>query len=213
MSRVAVTGIFIVLTVGTGTAAMGAIYDAVTEGTVRAWTVAAYAALKLVVVAAFSFFVFVREPSRRPARDPLAFVACALAVAAVVMLKAPPASASTQLVVMGELITLAACAWLLVSVLALGRCFGVLPEVRGLVTAGPYSIVRHPVYLGELGAATGLVIAAPTIWNIGVAAVFAAAQAVRMRLEELALTREYPEYVAYAAETPRLIPRPRRRPA
>jgi protein-S-isoprenylcysteine O-methyltransferase Ste14 len=212
MSRVLVTGIFIVLTVGTGTAAMGAIVEAATEGTVRAWTVAGYAALKLSVVGAFSFFVFVREPSRRPARDPLAFVACALAVAAVVMLKAPPASASTQLVLTGELITLAACAWLLVSVLALGRCFGVLPEVRGLVTAGPYSIVRHPVYLGELGAAAGLVIAAPTMWNVGVAVVFATAQAVRMRLEEAALTREYPEYASYAARTPRLVPRLVRRP-
>jgi protein-S-isoprenylcysteine O-methyltransferase Ste14 len=97
-------------------------------------------------------------------------------------------------------------------VLALGRCFGVLPEVRGLVTRGPYSVVRHPVYLGELGACAGLVLAAPTPWNVGVAAVFTAAQFVRMRLEERALGSEFPEYRSYAARTPRLVPRLVRRP-
>jgi protein-S-isoprenylcysteine O-methyltransferase Ste14 len=36
---------------------------------------------------------------------------------------------------------------------------------------------------------------------------FVAAQAIRMRLEELALGREFPEYAAYAVATPRLLPR------
>ena len=103
--------------------------------------------------------------------------------------------------------TLVSCAWLLVSVLALGRCFGVLPEVRGLVTHGPYRLIRHPVYLGELGACAGLVLASPSVWNFGVAAAFALAQATRMRLEERALLEAFPEYAAYAAGTPRLVPR------
>jgi protein-S-isoprenylcysteine O-methyltransferase Ste14 len=34
------------------------------------------------------------------------------------------------------------------------------------------------------------------------------AQLVRMRLEERALELEFPEYAAYAAHTPRLIPVP-----
>ena len=46
----------------------------------------------------------------------------------------------------------------------------------------------------------------PSLRNLGVAAVFVGAQAVRMRLEELALAEEFPEYAGYAAETPRIVP-------
>jgi protein-S-isoprenylcysteine O-methyltransferase Ste14 len=212
VSRWVVTGVFLLLTAATASSAITASAEAAQDPTVRAWSVAGYSLLKLGVVLAFSFFVFVREPARKPSRDPLAFAACAAAVGAVVVLQEPPASASTPFVVTGDLVTLVACGWLLVAVLSLGRCFGVLPEARGLVTSGPYAVVRHPVYLGELGACAGLVLAAPTYWNFGVAVVFAAAQAVRMRLEEGALTEEFPEYASYAASTPRVVPRVGLRP-
>ena len=207
MSRILVTGLLAVLALAAGIQALDEVGAAIDDPTLRSWAVAGYALLKTGVVAAFSVFVLLREPSRRPSRDPVAFAACATAIAAVVVLQRPSDEAATALVIAGELVTLVSFGWLLVSVLALGRCFGVLPEVRGLVTHGPYRLIRHPVYLGELGACAGLVLASPTLWNVGVAAAFALAQATRMRLEEHALLEAFSEYAHYAARTPRLIPR------
>ena len=47
----------------------------------------------------------------------------------------------------------------------LGRCFSVLPAIRGTVTVGPFLIVRHPAYLGELGMVVACVFSAGTHWG------------------------------------------------
>jgi protein-S-isoprenylcysteine O-methyltransferase Ste14 len=210
MSRFVVTAVFLFFTFATGSEALGAFQTAFAEGDLEHWVVAVYSALKAGIVLAFAYFVFARPPSKRRSRDPIAFVACAAALGSIVFLREPTGSTATELVLAGEVVTLLSFAWLVASVLALGKCFGILPEARGLVTRGPYRLARHPVYLGELGACVGLVIAAPSIWNTGVAVVFYVAQSVRMRLEERALTKEFPEYAEYATRTPRLFPRPLR---
>ncbi|HEU4942388.1 MAG TPA: methyltransferase, partial [Gaiellaceae bacterium] len=159
MSRWIVAGVLTLLAVGSLAAAVEAWGDVLADPSLDAFGVAGFVLLRTAVLFAVSVCVFVRAEPRRHAREPIAFVACAAALAAVPLLERPPETAQTSLVVAGDLVALAAWTWLFVSFLALGRCFGLLPEARGLVTRGPYRLVRHPVYLGEFAAVGGLVLA------------------------------------------------------
>jgi protein-S-isoprenylcysteine O-methyltransferase Ste14 len=199
--------IFIALCIPAGVTAVHATSRMLQAPSFRHGALSVYDLLKLCVVLSFALFVLLRGPARAPSRDPRAFAACAVAMGALVLIRAPQMGSTTPLLVAGELLTVLAAAWLVAAVLTLGRCFSVLPEARGLVTAGPYSIVRHPVYLGEFGVCAGLVLSAPRVTNFGAAALFAVAQRMRMRMEERALTAEFPQYDDYARTTPRLVPR------
>ncbi len=127
-------------------------------------------------------------------------------------LRPPSESASLGPLLAGDLVATVAAAWLLASILTLGTCFGILPEARGLVTRGPYALVRHPVYLGEVALCAGLAVAAFRPWNLALLAIVAASQWLRARFEEQALAAAFPEYRSYAETTPSFLPRLRRRP-
>lgn len=84
---------------------------------------------------------------------------------------------------------------------ALKRSFSITVEARCVVTRGPYRLVRHPVYLGEM-----LTAAAVTVWRlsaleIGVFVAFVVVQMVRARWEEQKLARAFPEYHAFASKS------------
>jgi protein-S-isoprenylcysteine O-methyltransferase Ste14 len=192
---------------GTGLHAASDVGQAISQSSAHEWLVAAYGLLRTVIAVAFAAFTIGRPVPRRHSRDAIPLVACAVALSAVVMFADPEVGAPGALVLGGEIIATGFCVWLLVSVLFLGRCFGVLPEARGLITAGPYRIVRHPVYLGEIGACAGLALAAFGTANAVLLGALIAAQLVRMRWEERALADAFPAYAAYSARTPRLVPR------
>ena len=108
--------------------------------------------------------------------------------------------ASSVVVTVGTLFTI----W---SLATLGRCFGLFPEVRGLVTRGPYRLVRHPVYLGEIISAVGLLLAKPHPLIVLLFIAFVGLQYWRTIYEERALSAAFPEeYPAFAGRVPRLIP-------
>ena len=68
-----------------------------------------------------------------------------------------------------------------VAKVVLGRSFGLLPAQRGLVTAGPYRIVRHPIYFGYLIGHIGFLLVNFSWRNAAVLALLYVAQVVRIQ--------------------------------
>jgi len=91
----------------------------------------------------------------------------------------------------------------------LRRSFSIIPEARRLVTGGPYSLSRHPVYLGEIVAAIGINLATAG-WPGALAVVyFICCEVLRIRWEEGVLARAFPnDYPAYARRVARYLPNP-----
>ena len=83
----------------------------------------------------------------------------------------------------------------------------VAPHPHGrLVTAGPYRVVRHPMYLGQILIAFGAPATLGCRWAFAVAFAAAVVVVVRMEKEEDALVRRYADYATYRARAKRLLP-------
>lgn len=101
--------------------------------------------------------------------------------------------AATVALALGAAIAAVSLAWL-------GRSFAVLPAAAGarpLVTSGPYGLVRHPAYLGELVMIGGALGAAWTWTSAAVGVLTVVSFVVRVRAEErrLAEGEAYRDYM------------------
>lgn len=95
------------------------------------------------------------------------------------------------------LVTLAA-SLSLVSLLTIGRLFGIRPALRGLVASGPYRFVRHPMYLSYVLADIGYNLQEWNSITLLLVLVGWASLVYRIRAEEQLLSQhaEWPAYVA-----------------
>jgi protein-S-isoprenylcysteine O-methyltransferase Ste14 len=91
--------------------------------------------------------------------------------------------------------------------LHLRTSFSLVPQARRLVRGGPYGLVRHPLYFGEIAIAVSLLFQQGlAVWSTLMVGLFVAVQYGRSHYEERLLRRAFPTYIEYVAHTPRLIP-------
>ncbi len=84
----------------------------------------------------------------------------------------------------------------LASLAALGRSFGFVAADRGLVTRGPYAVVRHPIYAAYVLIQCGYVLQAVSVRNVAVLVVAIGCNVGRAICEERVLA-ERSDYAAY----------------
>jgi len=114
----------------------------------------------------------------------------------------------TQILLLGGIgLALAGQLTALWGIAHLRRNFAIFVEVREVVLTGPYRIVRHPLYTGEVAMAAGAVAMFPTVVGALAVAVLGVFQHLRARMEETALGRASPEYARRVETTGAFLPR------
>lgn len=164
-------------------------------------------------IAALGFLVLIvattvaRLPPVKTAQgiEPLisALIGC---FATATLVAVPRVQTLPQFQLVADLITIVGFALCLWCLWWLGRSFSIAAQARRLVTAGPYQIVRHPLYTCEAIVLLGIVLRNPTWATVAICAITLAFQYRRIVNEEKVLRAAFPEYDAYALTTPMLVP-------
>ena len=135
-----------------------------------------------------------RRRSRATSQDVGAWVAATVGGWGPLLLQ--PADSNLSLTVAGLVLQTVGMSLTFVGFGALGRSFGVVAANRGLKTAGPYGIVRHPIYLSHSLTLTGFLVGNFSWLTLGMYLTIVTAQVARIRAEQklLMATTDYAEY-------------------
>jgi protein-S-isoprenylcysteine O-methyltransferase Ste14 len=168
---------------------------------------------QLLALAYFTLLVVlyaVRLPRRgTDHRLAVIFIAFSGTFAAIGASLLPGGTRREGLLLVGDILATAGLAYSVWGLAYLRRSFSIIPEARRLVTGGPYSLSRHPVYLGEIATAVGINLATAGWLGALAIAYFIGCELLRIGWEERILAKAFPaDYPDYARRVPRYLPNP-----
>jgi protein-S-isoprenylcysteine O-methyltransferase Ste14 len=136
------------------------------------------------------------------------FILMAAIIAAAAVPPDWPDAAREVLTAIGAVVAIAGIAFAVWAARSLGRSLTPFPKPlgTGLVTSGPFAIVRHPIYTGGLAFFAGYSLFAGVPAFV-LTAVLGLLWVGKVRVEERLLAAAYDSYAAYCLRVPRrLIP-------
>ena|SRR5689334_1817058 len=80
------------------------------------------------------------------------------------------------------------------------------PTAGGLVTTGPYRIIRHPIYTAACLFGWASIVTHWSLASVAFGILLLLGALMRLLCEERLVKQKYPEYVEYAKVTKRMIP-------
>ena len=152
---------------------------------------------------------FLRGPAKATTRSfPAKFISVfATFIPFIVPLLAGSARTGSVGLTSSTLVLLMSMLFILAALGTLGKSFSIIPQARGLVVRGPYRMVRHPLYLGEIIGVLGLILAGFSALKLFIFLLLVACQVYRAGEEEKLLSVVFQEYAGYASKTARFVPR------
>ena len=164
-----------------------------------------FAPITLISEASIAFCTLIRRPTTDISYRPLDWLLATLGTIGS-LLVVPVHDSPHAFIIPGVILVAAGNAFQLSAKLVIRRSFGVAPANRGVKDAGPYRIVRHPMYAGYFVANIGVLMLMPSWFNLMVYLAAWTSQVFRLQAEERLLSKD-PAYRAFQKRIPyRVLP-------